>query len=140
MEDLERYLRDYVKPAIADFQSNPDSVRHAFIACVVTFHTVDYRAHPKKSASLRQQWNRKSPAFKIVDQVAHAFKHVISGNPQKPKLRAGDVVFKGGAFDIRAFSRGFDVGGVTLKDRPEIKILNVVEEAADFLRQQLSNA
>ena len=55
MQDLELYLCDFVEPTIAEFEKNPASVRHAFVACVVTFHAVDYLAHPKKPAPLRQK-------------------------------------------------------------------------------------
>jgi hypothetical protein len=42
-----------LEPAIADFERNPTSVRFAFMACVVTFHAVDYLAHPRRPAPLR---------------------------------------------------------------------------------------
>jgi hypothetical protein len=138
MEDLRQYLKDFVEPALADFEKNPASVRHAFLACVVTFHSVDYLAHPRKSAPLRQEWNKQSKAFAIVDDVAHAFKHVKSGNPANPELRAKEVVSMPGAFDVAAFQAGaFDVGGVTLETDPTVNVLAVVKEAASFVRKQL---
>src|SRR5712691_4497483 len=51
MEDLRQYLNDFVEPTIADFENNPASVRHAFLACVVTFHSADYLAHPRRPAA-----------------------------------------------------------------------------------------
>jgi hypothetical protein len=48
MEDLERYLTEIVQPTIDDFTNDPLSVRLAFIACVVTFHSVDYLAYPAR--------------------------------------------------------------------------------------------
>jgi hypothetical protein len=47
MEDLERYLKDIVEPTIKDFKDNPASVRHAFLACVATFHAIDYQTYPR---------------------------------------------------------------------------------------------
>jgi hypothetical protein len=41
-QNAKRYLDDIVEPTITDFENNPTSVRHAFLACVATFHTVDY--------------------------------------------------------------------------------------------------
>ena len=73
MEELREYLEAFVEPAVADFEKKLASVRHAFMACVVTFHSVDYLAHPRKLARLRQLWNGQSKAFAIVDNVAHAF-------------------------------------------------------------------
>ena len=80
MEDLERYLRDFVVPTIDEFAKNPDSVRHGFIACVTAFHGVDYLAWPEDPAMLRSELRKKSADFKTVDDVAHAFKHVATSN------------------------------------------------------------
>jgi hypothetical protein len=136
MEDLERYLKDFVDPTIAEFETNPASLRHAFIACVVTFHAVDYLAYPrKKPRSVRNKWRRKSKAFAIVDDVAHAFKHVTTGrNPNRHNLKAKEVVSRRGGFDPAAFSSAFDVGAVTLETDPAVNVLKTVKEAAYFLR------
>src|SRR5262245_28790713 len=130
MEDLQRYLNDFVEPTIADFESNPASVRHAFLACVATFHAVDYLAYPRRPAGLRQDWNRQSRAFAIVDDVAHAFKHVKTGNPANPDLRAQQVITMSAAFDVATFdAAAFDVGGVTLESDPSVNVLAVVKQA-----------
>jgi hypothetical protein len=138
MEDLERYLVEIVEPTIDDLARDPSSVRLAFIACVATFHSVDYLAHPRKPAILRQQWGKKSKAFKTVDKIAHAFKHVVaSGNPANSNLRAKEVISISGAFDPAVFDVStFDVGFVTLKSDPTINVLTVVREAAAFAREQ----
>jgi hypothetical protein len=54
VQDLIRYLKDIVEPTIKDFEKNPSSVRHAFLACVATFHAVDYLAFPAKHRGWRQ--------------------------------------------------------------------------------------
>ena len=101
MEDLAKYLEEFVEPTIRDFEKNPASVRHAFLACVVVFHAVDYRAHPKKASTLRQKWKGQSKVFAVVDDVAHAFKHVVSGNRKNPSLKAQEVVSTpAAAFDV----------------------------------------
>jgi hypothetical protein len=140
MQDLERYLEEYVEPTIADFAGNPSSVRHAFIAAVVTFHCVDYLAHPRKSATLRDQWNKRSKAFAAVDDIAHAFKHVKTGNPANPDLRAREVVSMPGAFDAAAFDAGaFDVGSVTLENDTTVNVPTVLREALAFIREQIAS-
>jgi hypothetical protein len=89
MEELLRYLDEIVEPTIKDFEAQPTSVRHAFLACAAVFHGIDYLAyHRKRSSALRQRFKSQSPAFKIVDDVAHAFRHVTAGNRQKPNLKA----------------------------------------------------
>jgi hypothetical protein len=45
MEDLESYLDAIAEPTIKDFEDNPTSVRHAFLACVEVFHGIDYSAY-----------------------------------------------------------------------------------------------
>jgi len=81
MEDLVSYLDEIVGPPVADFEKNPTSVRHAFLACVAAYHSVDYLTFPKKPRGERQELGTASADFKLVDDVAHAFKHVVSGNP-----------------------------------------------------------
>jgi hypothetical protein len=139
MEDLERYLEEFVEPTIADFARDPSSVRLAFIGCVTVFHSVDYLAHPRRPAILRQQWRQKSKAFRTVDEIAHAFKHVkATGNPSP--LRAKEVVSVSGAFDRAVFDVStFDGGFVTLVESdPTTNVLTVVREAAAFAREQLA--
>ncbi len=142
MEDLVRYLDEIVDPTIDDFEKTPTSVRHAFLACVVTLHSLDYLAYDRTKGktvkaivgNLKDLFGKESPHFKLVDHVAHAFKHVVSGNPQSPNLRSDEVVKRGGAFST-GFSSRFDVGVVTIVGRPEVNLLATVKEAVNFLRK-----
>src|SRR5712691_13289725 len=143
MEDLSRYLNEFVDPTISDFERNPRSVRHAFLAYVATFHSVDYLAYPRKAQALRQDWSRRSPEFALVDRIAHAFKHVVSGSPTSPHkqpLRSGDVIERPPAFWGNlawGLSRWGDaIGGITLHDERDVDLLDVVRRAAEFLRQE----
>src|SRR5262249_7250445 len=138
MEDLEQYLKEIIEPTVEEFEENPASRRHAFLACVATFHGVDYLAHRKqRAATLRQQWQRQSEAFRIVDHVVHAFKHVASGNRSNPELRANEVVSVKGAFSS-GFSSGFQIASVRLLNDPSINVLRAVQDAVQFLREQLA--
>lgn len=123
-----------------DLEANRTSVRHTFLACVAVFHAVDYLAHPKKSATLRQQFNKQSPEFKIVDDVAHAFKHVQASNPAKPDLMATEVIRRPPAFQAGAFQEdAFDVhGSVTLTNHPNVDLYEVVKAAVAFLQTKLT--
>src|SRR3954471_21172674 len=103
MIDLERYVIDFVDPTIDDFAKNPTSVRHAFLACVAAFHGVDYLAWPDDSGKLRSHL-RRDEDFRIVDDVAHAFKHVATSRRPNKGLRASEVVSRpSGAFDGTTF-------------------------------------
>jgi hypothetical protein len=139
MRDLELYLDEIVDPTIGDLEQNPTSRRHAFIACVAVFHGIDYLAFPRSSRGLRQKFRKESPEFARVDQVAHAFKHVVAGGRQEPRLRAGDVIPRppaywdvSGAWDL---SRWDDpVGGVTIDADRTVDLLDTLRRAAEFLR------
>jgi hypothetical protein len=139
MENLIKYLDGIVEPTIDDFRSNPASVRHAFLACVAVFHSIDYLAFPRSGRGLRQELGNKSPDFKLVDDVAHAFKHVVAGNPNEPRLKAEQVIMRTGAFQAGAFDPlAFDVGAVTLTEPPGVNLLRTVEQAVHFLREYTS--
>src|SRR5262249_27877319 len=77
--DLNQYLDEIVEPTIAEFVENPTSRSHAFLACVTTFHAIDYLAasgNTPNTGNLRQRFREESGEFAVVDRVAHAFKHV----------------------------------------------------------------
>lgn len=80
MNDLIGYLDLIVEPTFLDYQSNPGSARHAFLACVAVFHSID--RVPNHSGNLRKAWGDQSIEFLVVDMFAHHLKHVKS-NPEK---------------------------------------------------------
>jgi hypothetical protein len=121
--DANRYMTEIVEPTISDFEANPTSVRHAFLACVVTFHSIDYLTYPKKSGSRRKSFRKNSPEFATVDRIAHAFKHVHGGDDREAHfqpLKAADVIERPPASWGKAVSGltrwGDAIGGVTIKN------------------------
>jgi hypothetical protein len=143
--DAKRYLTEIVWPTIADFEANPLSARHAFLACVVTFHTIDYLLHPGKPGAHRKAFRDQSSEFALVDRVAHAFKHVQSGHEhsaQQP-LAASDVIVRPpGFWDVAYWdlSRWDDpTGGITIKGEHQHDLLIIVKTAAAFLQHQTSD-
>ena len=142
-EDLVRYLDDIVIPTAADFEANPTSVRHGFLACVVTFHAVDYLAYLKKSRSVRTRCRDQSIDFALVDHIAHAFKHVVSGHPKAPEnapLKFVEVISRPparwGMAEWGIARWGDTVGGVTLDRESDVNLLLAVKRAVEFLHQQ----
>jgi hypothetical protein len=95
------------------------------------FHSIDYLAYPRKSRTLRQDFRKASPSFQIVDEIAHAFKHVDTGG--RTPLKADKVMTHKGGFSAD-FSDDFDVSKVTVKDRPDVNLLSSVLAAVSFLR------
>jgi hypothetical protein len=124
--DFVRYLTEIVDPTVKDFEANPGSVRHAFLACVAAFHAIDYLAFDRETETtrkgrvtrLRQTYGARSPDFKIVDEVAHAFKHAIATGPRGSQLKSDDVLEHRGVFS-RDFSPDFDRHRVTVRASPK---------------------
>ncbi len=141
MDDMLRYLDEIVEPAIKNFEEYPTSRWRGFLACVATFHAIDYLAWPRKrSSQLRKEFGKRSADFRIVDQVAHAFKHVVSGNRAKPDLRMGDVIPRPPAFCgvmiVGVSQLGDTRGGVTLYGDHSVDLLGTLKRAVNFLRSQ----
>ena len=145
--DARRYLEEIVAPTIAEYEAEPTSVRRAFLACVAAFHTVDHLAHPASGRSLRQKFNRESSDFKLIDSIAHAFKHVSVGAaaPDHAKgLSADEVISRPpGFWDVAVWdlSRWDDpAGGVTLARANEVDLLTALRSTLAFLRSAAPNS
>jgi hypothetical protein len=143
--DINRYMAEIVEPTIEEYAVHRKSRRHAFLACVVTFHSIDYLIYPKKPASRRDSFRKKSPQFATVDRAAHAFKHVQTGHERSadfPPLKVEDVEhpppagWSGLSLDL---SNWGGAKGVTLKNEDDRDLLEIVREAAEFIRAQIKS-
>ena len=128
--DADSYLLEIVEPTILDFEANPTSRRHAFLASVAVFHTIDYIYGNKAAHNERDKLRETSPSFSIVDRVAHAFKHVQGGNTNRQNnlpLNAKKVISRPrgaiGEFAIGLSRIGDASGGVTLCENVEVDLL-----------------
>jgi len=137
-------LDEIVDPTLKDFEANPTSRRHAFLACAVTCHAVDYLAHPRAPQTLRTQFSKESRAFEIVNDVGQAFKHVVRGERSDPRLRQSEVISRPPAYwgvavwDVSSWDDA--VGGVTLDSDRSIDLLETVRNAVNFLRSKVNAA
>src|SRR5271157_4425448 len=116
---LQQYLRDAAEPALRDFEKNPNSMRHAFQACVATYHAIDRAVYPRKPGNLRKEWGARSVEFRIVDMIAHKFKHVMSDDekapPQVGAISLSRLVFGKGTLNSSAFNTtAIGDGGIDL--------------------------
>jgi hypothetical protein len=144
--DLDEYFNEIVEPTIAEFAEDPTSRRRAFLACVTTFHAVDYLAPPGgalKKRELQQRFRSESHEFAVVERIANAFKHVKKGNlndPNSQPLRSGQEILRPPAqwgvavWDLSCWDD--PVGGVTLDQQRTIDLLATVRAAAGFIRAQ----
>jgi hypothetical protein len=74
--------------------------------------------------------------FGIVDDVAHAFKHVVAKREQK-RLKADEVISRPGGLSTDGFSYFKKVeGAVVLSNNQDVVVLDTVKRAVDFLRKQ----
>lgn len=145
--DAPTYLEQIVDPTIADFEKYPYSRRHAFLACLVTFHTLDYIEYPKNTGNRRNHFRKESNAFAVVDRVAHAFKHVKSGDENNKHNRPllMEHVYsrppaKAGVMRCGISRCGDKTGGVTIWGEDNADLLATVKEAVEFLRTTCSAA
>jgi hypothetical protein len=101
VKTLARYLEVIVDPTFDDFYGGRGSVRLAYLACVAIFHAVDRAADESgtRSAKLRQEWCNESLEFKLVDVIAHHFKHVQSSDEKIPPTRSGIPIGRALGFD-----------------------------------------
>lgn len=128
---LDRYLKLIVEPTFADFEKNRTSIRHAFLACVAAFHSVDRAAYPDPSGNLRKAWRDHSCEFLIVDMVAHHFKHVKSSDERyvpKEGIPLSFVVFGSGGSDTQSFN------DISVETR---NLFFVIRDAIEFLKKQV---
>jgi hypothetical protein len=132
VEDLERYLEEMVGPTLEDFEANPMSRRHAFLACVVIAHAVDYLEHPRGPNQRRNKLKKQSKDFRLVDQIAHAFKHVRSS------LKQSQVIVRPPAYwgnAVWGFSQWDDkTGGITVDNEVRVDLLGAAKNAVTILR------
>jgi hypothetical protein len=84
MNALQQYIELIVEPTFKEFERNPQSLRHAYLASVAAYHAIDRAAYPKAPGILKKRWRMESLEFLIVDMVAHKFKHVISDDEKAP--------------------------------------------------------
>ena len=126
MNTLARYLELIVDPTWDEFHSNRGSARHAFLACVTIYHAIDRVAEgsAKRAAHLRQVWGREPLEFRLVDVIAHHFKHVKSNDERIPPSQAGIPI---------GFALGFNEAG----DQMDLRNLYfVIRDAVRFVHRK----
>jgi hypothetical protein len=121
MNDLGKYLDEIVEPTLQDFFRNPTSVRHAYLACLVTYHSIDRVKSPP--GNLRKDWGKRSVAFAAMDLIANRIKHVKHEGNKNPRPNTIPLTFM----------LGFDEAGEMLETR-NLKFL--IKDAITFIREQ----
>ena len=135
---LKEYLDLIVEPTVLEFEQQPASVRRAFLACVVLFHTIDYIS-PKRPQNLRKRFRGQSTAFATIDRVAHAFKHFESDGltPLKAKSVYSRPPAMAGVFMLGLSQLGDPTGAVLIAGETDSTLTAYAREALAFLRKQV---
>jgi hypothetical protein len=119
--DLEVYIEGIVEPTFADFNRHRTS-RHAFLTCVAIYHAID-RASEMAGISvgnLRKTWS-ETMEFKLIDIVAHHFKHVQNNDEKISLLKPGIPI---------GFMLGFNAEGTEMELR---NFYFIMRDAIKFL-------
>lgn len=126
MKTLARYLEVIVDPTFDDFCADRGSVRLAYLACTAIFHAIDRAADESgtRRATLRQEWCKESFEFKLVDIIAHHFKHVQSSDEKIPPTRLGLPI---------GLALGFDETGESMDLR---NIYYLIRDAVRFVHKK----
>lgn len=86
----EEFFNDFVLPNLAEFRAGPTDKRLAANAAVAMYHMIDYaafsllppgyseNARRKKVEDLRKQVRNSCCEFKLIDDLAHAYKHCVA--------------------------------------------------------------
>jgi hypothetical protein len=132
VDQLVQYLEFIVEPTVDEFRKNPFSERHAYLAAVAIYHSIDRAAasKDKKAKHLREKW-RADPAFALIDIVAHDFKHVKADwrkTSRKLTTGPGAVIGRMG-FNTHMFNE-------TGQREALASLLSVAEAAFEFVWKQ----
>jgi hypothetical protein len=139
MNALQQYIDIIVEPTFKDFERNPRSLRHAYLACVAAYHAIDRAAYPKAPGNLKKMWRKESLEFLIVDMVAHKFKHVISDDEKAPipkgYIPLSNLVFGHGTLNSAPLNTiAPNEGGIDL-----YHLHFVTRDAITFLREKAAS-
>jgi hypothetical protein len=126
MNTLARYLELIVDPTFDEFHVNRGSIRRAFLTSVAIYHSIDRLAEEtgERAAHLRQVWCKESIEFKLVDVIAHHFKHVKSSDEKIPASRPGIPI---------GWALGFNETGDTMDLR---NLYFVIRDAVRFVHRK----
>jgi hypothetical protein len=134
VQALTQYLKTMVERTVEEFARNPLSPRLAYIACVVTYHTIDrvtYGKSQKEEAAIKKEWRKLSPAFAMVEVMALDLKHVKSKHhrPVPNRIPVGFALLGSMGFNTHTFN---DTG----RNDALRNISFLVQDAVKFLHKQ----
>jgi hypothetical protein len=130
MNALDDYLELIVEPTYEEYKRNSTSVRHAYLACSVIYHTVDRAARPNKVTGLSDKWAEESLVFMLVREVALHFKHGQRHWVRKAKKEHPDALLITHPLGLEGGLGGLELHGLYFQ----------VRDALFFIRKKASLA
>jgi hypothetical protein len=125
------YLKLIVEPTVEEFIRNPTSIRHAELACIAAYHSVDRVSYPHPGSIVAEAWRKQSTAFALIEIFALDAKHVKSWkNKPQPNTIPISAALYGTGFNTHM-----------LNDTGEVDALRnlafLVQDAVKFIHSQI---
>jgi hypothetical protein len=141
------YMTGFVDPTIAEFEAEPNSVRRAYLACVVTWHFADCvkEATSLELQKVREDLEAKCGTFNMIGALANLSKHFrLDPRRNRVLIDSSDIhvgpaaAFTDGSYwsDGTAWMDSPDVVRATKGGQP-VDVLHCVHRARDAIRQFL---
>lgn len=123
MNGLAQYMELIVEPTFEDYKKNSVSVRHAYLACLVTYHAVDRAAYPDEPGPLAAQWRSESLPFMLIEEVAQHFKHGQRRWVKRAKEKNPDALLITHPLGLEGDLEGLETYGLYFQVRDAIMFL-----------------
>jgi hypothetical protein len=124
VNDLAQYMELIVEPTFEEYKRNTTSVRHAYLACLVSYHAVDRAAY--EAGPLAEQWRLESQDFMLIEEVAQHFKHGRRRWVKKAKAENPDALLVTHLLGLEGDLKGLETHSLFF----------LVRDAVAFLRQK----
>jgi hypothetical protein len=133
VNDFAEYMELIVEPTFEDFRRNGGSVRHAYLACLAIYHTVDRAAFPNDPNDLAEQWRKESMAFMLVEEVAQHFKHGQRRWVKKAKAKNPDALLITHPLGLEGGLKGLETHSLHFQARDAVLFLREKAKLAEAI-------
>jgi hypothetical protein len=84
-----KYVDEIVIPTVREFRDNPRSRRHAYLACIVTFHVKDHLKNAGEKRIEKTMRAGGSKSFDLVRSICNGTKHGTTNTSHPIPFQAG---------------------------------------------------
>lgn len=83
------YVTEIACPTVRDFRDNPRSRRHAYLACIATFHIKDHLKKAGETGIENKMRSTCRKSFDLVRSICNGAKHVATNASHAIPFNAG---------------------------------------------------